>query len=176
MTADPDSAYAHLLSPFQIGPMKLRNRVVLPPHASAIGNIFGSEADAERNLAYYVSRARGGAAWFDSLSAWVPNTGVIPGFEPTGVGATVEGHYGLPFFVERVQAYSDALHAEGEVLVARRLVATKTILFIVGRNGLPSFRALVEGPAPAVAPQRASVLVALVLHHDEAADEGIGIT
>ncbi|MGI1847081.1 FAD-dependent oxidoreductase [Rhodococcus sp. SJ] len=115
MAADPDSAYAHLLSPFQIGPMKLRNRVVLPPHASAIGNIFGSEADAERNLAYYVSRARGGAAWFDSLSAWVPNTGVIPGFEPTGVGATVEGHYSLPFFVERVQAYSDALHAEGAV-------------------------------------------------------------
>ncbi|MDV3207614.1 MAG: FAD-dependent oxidoreductase, partial [Rhodococcus ruber] len=25
------------------------------------------------------------------------------------------GHYGLPFFVERVQAYSDALHAEGAV-------------------------------------------------------------
>lgn len=115
VTTESDQPYAHLLSPFEIGPLKLRNRVMLPPHASAIGNIFGSDADAERNLAYYVSRARGGAAWFDSLSAWVPNTGVIPGFEPTGVGATVEGHYSLPFFVERVQAYSDALHAEGAV-------------------------------------------------------------
>ncbi len=115
MNSDQGHHYPHLLSPFEIGPLKLRNRVMLPPHASAIGNIFGSDADAERNLAYYVSRARGGAAWFDSLSAWVPNTGVIPGFEPTGVGATVEGHYSLPFFVERVQAYSDALHAEGAV-------------------------------------------------------------
>lgn len=115
MSADPTSDYSHLLSPFQVGPMKLKNRVMLPPHASAIGNIFGTDEEAERNIAYYVSRARGGAAWFDSLSAWVPNTGVIPGFEPTGIGATVQGHYSLPFFVERVQAYSDALHAEGAV-------------------------------------------------------------
>lgn len=36
---------------------------------------------------------------------------LIPGFEPTGVGAATLGFFRLPFFVERVQAYCDALHA-----------------------------------------------------------------
>jgi hypothetical protein len=47
-----------------------------------------------------------------SLSTHVRNT-VIPGFEPTGVGAATLGFFRLPFFVERVQAFSDALHRHG---------------------------------------------------------------
>jgi 2,4-dienoyl-CoA reductase-like NADH-dependent reductase (Old Yellow Enzyme family)/thioredoxin reductase len=104
-------AYSHLFSPIRVGTMNLRNRAMLPPHASAIGNIYGSDEDARRNIAYFESRcADDGPAWVASLSTHLRNT-VIPGFEPTGVGAATTGFFRLPFFVERVQAFSDALHA-----------------------------------------------------------------
>jgi 2,4-dienoyl-CoA reductase-like NADH-dependent reductase (Old Yellow Enzyme family)/thioredoxin reductase len=106
-------AYAHLFEPITVGTMRLRNRVMLPPHASAIGNIYGTDADAERNVAYFEERVRDdGVAWVASLSTHLRNT-VIPGFEPTGVGAATTGFFRLPFFVERVQAFSDTLHRHG---------------------------------------------------------------
>ncbi len=90
--------------------MRLRNRVMMPPHASAIGNIYGTEDEARRNIAYFEQRCKdGGVAWVGSLSTHVRNT-LIPGFEPTGVGAATTGFFRLPHFVERVQAFCDALH------------------------------------------------------------------
>lgn len=104
-------SYQHLFSPITVGTMQLRNRVMMPPHASAIGNIYGTDDEARRNIAYFVERCRDdGPAWVGSLSTHVRNT-LIPGFEPTGVGAATTGFFRLPFFVERVQAYCDALHA-----------------------------------------------------------------
>jgi 2,4-dienoyl-CoA reductase-like NADH-dependent reductase (Old Yellow Enzyme family)/thioredoxin reductase len=104
-------AYPHLFAPIRVGTMRLRNRVMLPPHASAIGNIYGTEDEARRNIAYFEQRcADDGPAWVGSLSTHVRNT-LIPGFEPTGVGASTTGFFRLPHFVERVQAFSDALHA-----------------------------------------------------------------
>jgi 2,4-dienoyl-CoA reductase-like NADH-dependent reductase (Old Yellow Enzyme family)/thioredoxin reductase len=106
-------AYPHLFEPITVGTMRLRNRVMLPPHASAIGNIYGTDEDAERNIAYFEERVRDdGVAWVASLSTHLRNT-VIPGFDPTGVGAATTGFFRLPFFVERVQAFSDALHGHG---------------------------------------------------------------
>lgn len=32
-------AYPHLLRAIQLGPMRLRNRLMVPPHGSAIGNL-----------------------------------------------------------------------------------------------------------------------------------------
>lgn len=101
--------YQHLFSPIQVGTMALRSRVMLPPHASAIGNIYGTEEEARRNIAYFEQRADAGVAWVGSLSTHLANH-VIPGFEPTGVGAATTGFFRLPFFVERVQAFSDAMH------------------------------------------------------------------
>ena len=107
------AAYPHLFAPITVGTMQLRNRVMLPPHASAIGNIYGTDEDAERNIAYFEERVRDdGVAWVASLSTHVRNT-LIPGFEPTGVGAATLGFFRLPFFVERVQAFSDTLHGHG---------------------------------------------------------------
>ncbi|WP_101523555.1 FAD-dependent oxidoreductase [Nocardioides houyundeii] len=112
-TAATTTGFPHLFSPIQVGTMRLRNRVVLPPHASAIGNIFGSDEDAARNIAYFEQRVRDeGVAWVASLSSHVANH-LIPGFEPTGLGATTDGVFRLPFFVERIQQFSDALHAHG---------------------------------------------------------------
>jgi 2,4-dienoyl-CoA reductase-like NADH-dependent reductase (Old Yellow Enzyme family)/thioredoxin reductase len=107
------SAYPQILEPITVGTMRLRNRVMLPPHASAIGNIYGTDEDAERNIAYFVERVRDdGVAWVASLSTHLRNR-VIPGFDPTGVGAATIGFFRLPFFVERVQAFSDTLHRHG---------------------------------------------------------------
>jgi 2,4-dienoyl-CoA reductase-like NADH-dependent reductase (Old Yellow Enzyme family)/thioredoxin reductase len=107
------AAYPHLLEPITVGTMRLRNRVMLPPHASAIGNIYGTDEDAERNIAYFAERVRDdGVAWVASLSTHLRNH-VIPGFDPTGVGAATTGFFRLPYFVERVQAFSDTLHGHG---------------------------------------------------------------
>lgn len=107
------TAYPHLLTPVAVGTMRLRNRVMLPPHASAIGNIYGTDDDAARNIAYFEERVRDdGVAWVASLSTHLRNH-VIPGFEPTGVGAATTGFFRLPFFVERVQQFSDTLHGHG---------------------------------------------------------------
>src|SRR3954449_9794777 len=86
-------AFPHLFSPIRVGTMRLRNRVMMPPHASAIGNIYGTDDDARRNIAYFESRcADGGASWVGSLSTHIANT-LIPGFEPTGVGASTTGFF-----------------------------------------------------------------------------------
>lgn len=113
------TGYPHLYSPITVGTMQLRNRVTLPPHASAIGNIYGTEEEARRNIAYFERRCKdGGPGWVGALSTHLRNT-VIPGFEPTGVGAATTGFFRLPYFVERVQAFSDALHALGTAVTVQ---------------------------------------------------------
>ncbi len=135
--APPDATVAetpalpHLFAPITVGTMALRNRVMLPPHASAIGNIYGTDDEAARNIAYFEQRARAGVAWVGSLSTHVRNV-LIPGFEPTGVGAATEGFFRLPFFVERVQQFSDAMHALGTAVTVQ----------MVHQGGMP------HGPSP----------------------------
>jgi 2,4-dienoyl-CoA reductase-like NADH-dependent reductase (Old Yellow Enzyme family) len=61
MTTDQRSgAYGQLLSPFAIGPVSLRNRLVFQPHFTALGTLEGLPSDEHR--AYYEERARGGVA------------------------------------------------------------------------------------------------------------------
>jgi 2,4-dienoyl-CoA reductase-like NADH-dependent reductase (Old Yellow Enzyme family)/thioredoxin reductase len=107
--------------------MDLRNRVMMPPHASAIGNIYGTDDEARRNIAYFEERCRdGGPAWVGSLSTHLRNT-LVPGFEPTGVGAATLGFFRLPFFVERVQSFCEALHRHG----------TSVTVQMVHQGGMP---------------------------------------
>jgi 2,4-dienoyl-CoA reductase-like NADH-dependent reductase (Old Yellow Enzyme family)/thioredoxin reductase len=110
--------YARLFSPIDVGTMRLRNRVMMPPHASAIGNIYGSDEEARRNIAYFEQRADAGVAWVGSLSTHIRNT-LVPGFEPTGVGAATTGFFRLPFFVERVQAFCDSMHDRGTAVTVQ---------------------------------------------------------
>jgi hypothetical protein len=86
--------------PITLGTMKLRNRIMLPPHGSAIGDLWGSPQDAARNIAYWRARAADGAAWLDAVRGRVRNR-VVPGFEPHGYGAETTGNYRSPLFVER---------------------------------------------------------------------------
>jgi 2,4-dienoyl-CoA reductase-like NADH-dependent reductase (Old Yellow Enzyme family)/thioredoxin reductase len=115
---DSQTEFPTLFTPIRIGTMQLRNRVMMPPHGSAIGNLWGSDADAERNIAYWQARAQSGVAWIDGVSGHIDGK-AIPGFEATGVGGFLDGYYRLPFFVERVQHFSDTMHAAGATASAQ---------------------------------------------------------
>ncbi len=52
-------AFAHLFSPLAIGPMTLRNRIVMAPHAVVFSPGYGGAVD--RVTDYHIERAKGGA-------------------------------------------------------------------------------------------------------------------
>jgi 2,4-dienoyl-CoA reductase-like NADH-dependent reductase (Old Yellow Enzyme family)/thioredoxin reductase len=119
MTVPPD--LEPLFEPIEVGPMRLRNRIMLPPHGRLTGDLFGSERAAARNIAYWRTRAADGVAWVCGLNGFVANT-LTPGFEPTGVGATTHGVFRLPQFRERAARYAEALHAEGTYASAQLIM------------------------------------------------------
>ncbi|MFD7407857.1 FAD-dependent oxidoreductase [Streptomyces sp. NPDC059866] len=110
-----------LFQPIRIGTMELRNRIMLPPHGRLTGDPFGSERQSAANQAYWRQRAESGAAWICGLNAFVGNT-VIPGFEPTGIGATVRGVFRLPQFRERAAQYAEAIHSAGAYASAQLIM------------------------------------------------------
>lgn len=99
--------------------MKLRNRVMMPPHNSAIGNLWGLDKnEATRAIAYLESRAKAGVAWVGGVTGRIQNQ-FIPGFEPSGVSAETKGYFRLPHFVDRVQEIAGTLHAAGAVVTCQ---------------------------------------------------------
>jgi 2,4-dienoyl-CoA reductase-like NADH-dependent reductase (Old Yellow Enzyme family)/thioredoxin reductase len=118
--------YEKLFEPIRIGSMELRNRVMMPPHAAAIGNLFGTDEEAAANIEYLAQRARAGVAWVGAVSALMRNN-VPPGFDPTGVGATRDGYLRLPTTPERFALLARAVHAEGAVLTVQ----------LVNQGGMP---------------------------------------
>ncbi len=119
--AAEQTSFPDVFRPIDIGGMRLRNRIMVPPHASAIGDLWGTEQQARRHIAYWVTRARDGAAWIDGVRGRLRNP-VIPGFEPHGYGAETIGNYRLPNYVERVRELADALHAEGTAVTSQLTV------------------------------------------------------
>jgi 2,4-dienoyl-CoA reductase-like NADH-dependent reductase (Old Yellow Enzyme family) len=107
-----DPRFSTLFSPVTVGTMRLKNRIMSPPHSSAIGNFWGSEADAERNMAYWDVRAKAGIAWIDGITGRMKNS-FIPGFEPSGISAETLGYFRLPFYVERVGAFVKRMGQHG---------------------------------------------------------------
>ncbi|TWG93626.1 2,4-dienoyl-CoA reductase-like NADH-dependent reductase (Old Yellow Enzyme family) [Nocardioides sp. J9] len=106
-----DGRFQHLFTPFRIGSIELRNRVIMPPHSSAIGSLWGSDADAEKAIAYLRSRAEAGVSW-TTMPGRLANV-LHTGFEPTGMSAETKGWFRLPVYHERVSAYVDAIHSVG---------------------------------------------------------------
>lgn len=113
--------FPHVFEPITIGTMRLRNRVMVPPHGSGIGNLWGTEAEAETHMAYWESRALDGAAWIDGVRGRVRNP-VIPGFETGGYGAETIGNYRQPNYVERVRELASRLHRAGAVVTSQLTV------------------------------------------------------
>ncbi|CAM3275520.1 FAD-dependent oxidoreductase [Nocardioides dubius] len=116
-----DEALAHVLRPISLGPMRLRNRIMVPPHGSGIGNLWGTPEEAEIHMAYWESRASDGAAWIDGVRGRVRNP-VIPGFETGGYGAETLGNYRQPNYVERVSELAGRLHRVGAVVTSQLTV------------------------------------------------------
>jgi 2,4-dienoyl-CoA reductase (NADPH2) len=103
------TTYPHLLSPFELGGLTLRNRIVL----AAMGSNFAAEDGGvtERLMAYYEARARGGAGLLvleTSAACW-PNGATMP----NTVGFSRDEF--IPGLTELVQR----VHRHGAKIVAR---------------------------------------------------------
>jgi 2,4-dienoyl-CoA reductase-like NADH-dependent reductase (Old Yellow Enzyme family)/NADPH-dependent 2,4-dienoyl-CoA reductase/sulfur reductase-like enzyme len=71
--SNQDGPFSHLLSPFAIGPVRLRNRIVFQPHFTALGHADGMPSDD--HVAYHEERARGGVGLIIFESQAVHPTG-----------------------------------------------------------------------------------------------------
>jgi len=127
-----DTRVAPLFAPLRLGAVTARSRVMMPPHTSAIGNLWGTEDEAAKNLAYLKLRAESGIAWA-TIPGRLGNV-LAPGFEPSGMSAEVRGVFRHPLYVERVRRFSDVMHEAGA------LAATQFTMI----GGYP------HGPSPVV--------------------------
>ncbi|MEM9146392.1 MAG: FAD-dependent oxidoreductase [Pseudomonadota bacterium] len=94
--------YAHLLSPMALGPITLRNRVVVTAHVPGLEEQGRLGADY---IAYQRARAAGGVGLQMSGSSAVHGTGGVGGGR--GINAGDDG------IVESFAALAEAIHAEG---------------------------------------------------------------
>jgi 2,4-dienoyl-CoA reductase-like NADH-dependent reductase (Old Yellow Enzyme family) len=106
------TATGGIFSPIQVGTMALDHRLVVPPHSGGGGALLGTEEQLERMCRYWLARIEGGVQWAGGGPTYVRNP-LIPGFEPTGIGANADGYFRHPLFVERMGRYMDRLHRAG---------------------------------------------------------------
>ena len=99
-------AYRHLLSPGRIGAMDLRNRIFMTPMGSNLADEDG--ITGERLRAYYVARAKGGAALITMGSVSI-------GY-PDGSGNYRNEAISHDRHVPGVRALADEVHAHGAKL------------------------------------------------------------
>ena len=100
-----------LFEPVRIGALTARSRVIVPPHSSAVGNLWGTEEEAAQAVAYLQRRAEAGVAW-TTMPGRVSNV-LAPGFEPSGISAVVTGPFRYDNYVERTARFVSAMHAAG---------------------------------------------------------------
>ena len=99
---DRRPTFPHLFSPFSIGTVALKNRIVFQPHFTALGHLDGMPSDD--HVAYHAARARGGTGLivFESqavhptgkmsrrfVNAWDP--AVIPFYRKLTAGVQAHG-------------------------------------------------------------------------------------
>jgi 2,4-dienoyl-CoA reductase-like NADH-dependent reductase (Old Yellow Enzyme family)/thioredoxin reductase len=138
-----DPRFRTLFSPVTVGTMRLKNRVMSPPHTSAIGSLYGTEADAERNMAYWDVRAKAGVSWID-IPGRMRNF-FITGFEPSGISAETLGWFRLPNYVERVGAFVNRMKAHGAYVTCQM-----TMLGAFPHAPSPTLSAPIANPHPHV--------------------------
>ena len=99
-------------TPIRVGTMELDRRLVVSSHSGGGGSLLGAEELFERHCAYWTARIRGGAAWVGGGPTFVANP-MIPGFEPTGVGANGPGLFRAANFVDRMGRFMQRIHDAG---------------------------------------------------------------
>ncbi len=111
------SAADHLFRPIQIGPMSVPNRIAETTYSINSGRADGLP-DAPF-IEHHVRKARGGVGWIGN-ETWLLPTPLPPGRAEEilpGTGAVGFAVYELPDFVDRVRAFTDAVHDAGAVAV-----------------------------------------------------------
>ncbi|MCA9512616.1 MAG: NADH:flavin oxidoreductase, partial [Myxococcales bacterium] len=106
---DAGHPYRHLLSPFRIGPMELRNRIAMCPMGDNLAHADGRPSDA--SLAYFEARARGGAGLLivGSVAITLPEGSYNP-----NQGALADERH-VPAFAELARR----VHAHGAKIAAQ---------------------------------------------------------
>ncbi|WLS04978.1 oxidoreductase [Shinella oryzae] len=99
------SGYPNLLSPFSIGRVGLRNRVVFQPHFTALGHLDGMPSDD--HVAYHEERAQGGVGLIILESMAI---------HPTGKMSRRFVNAWDPAVVPGLRAIVDAVHRHGTKL------------------------------------------------------------
>jgi len=98
--------FENLFSPFKIGNLELKNRIVMPPMAT---NFAGEDGSVnERHIAYYLKRARGGVGYIT-----FEHTGVLRQGRAFPNMALIDSDQHIPSFKKLV----DAVHQEGGKIV-----------------------------------------------------------
>jgi len=91
-----------LFSPFRIGKLELKNRIVMPPMATNFAGPDGKVND--RQIAYYVKRVQGGVGYVT-----FEHTGILKEGKASPGMALIDGDDKTPLFKKLV----DAVHQEG---------------------------------------------------------------
>jgi 2,4-dienoyl-CoA reductase (NADPH2) len=99
----PASDYPHLLSPGRIGPLELRNRIVLAPMGSFLAGADGHIT--ERHRRFYEERARGGAGLI--------TTEVVAVDYPRGAAMTHQLGLSDDVFLPGLRDLVERVHAHG---------------------------------------------------------------
>lgn len=92
----------HLLTPCKIGSLEIKNRIVMPPMGTALGNNDSTVSDA--NLAYISRRAKSGAGLIITEITEVHPLGSV---SPRCLGIWDDS------FIPGLKKIADAVHAEG---------------------------------------------------------------
>ncbi|UCD80430.1 MAG: FAD-dependent oxidoreductase [Desulfobacterales bacterium] len=125
-------AFENLFSPFSIGSLKLANRLVMPPMATNYASAEGFAT--QRQIDYYVERARGGVGYLT-----VEHTGILPQGKasPKMLLISSDEH------ASHIKNLVEAVHAAGGKIVVqinhagRQAFAAVTGSPIVGPSPIP---------------------------------------
>jgi 2,4-dienoyl-CoA reductase (NADPH2) len=121
--------YQHLFSPFTIGDVKLRNRVVMLPMTTGFCEPDGSVG--QRLVDFFTARAAGGAGL------------IVAPFTPLQTGSVVDAGLFADRFVEPARRLTKAVHGHGGAISAQ-LIVTYGLTF----NEMGTVAPEVVGPSP----------------------------
>ena len=137
--------FPNLLSPGSIGPMRLRNRIVMAPMGDRLANDDGTISD--RQARYLEARARGGAGLL--------LIGSVAVSYPSGAYASCQTAISEERFVPGLRALAERVHAHGARLGAQLVHDGANSLFDIA-DGRPM---LVPSKPPRLRPDALSAMV-----------------
>ncbi len=139
------SAFTRLLAPGRIGPMTLRNRIVLAPMGDRLAHDDGTVS--ERQTTYLEARARGGAGLI--------MVGSVSVAYPSGSYAPSQTAISEDRFVEGLSRLTDRMHRHGASIAAQLVHDGANSLLDIA-EGRPM---LVPSIPPRLRPDRLSAMV-----------------